>query len=352
MIERTSRHPIAALLMVAIAVAMVVAGCSSEPRPAPTATPDIPATVSAAVAQALGTPIATPAELTVATAVRSPAVAPAAPQSEVRQGYCGRLCDGDDWWRTAKLSDVQAELDLGADVTAADANGVTPLHIAALYGYVGVSGLLLDSGANPNARDDHGYAPLYYALIRSQPEAKVIVRDRIAGYIPSPDVVALLLHNGADVKGNVSESYPGDRSYLLLALTHGDPVSTEVVKILVDHGANVNVSDNQGRTLLHTAATTSPSIISLLLENGGQITATDSMGNTPLHYSAAGDDPATILLLLNKGADRNARNANGQTACNTAHQNHSYCQYSNYQHLSYCEVGDYVRTRVRQILCK
>ena len=46
---------------------------------------------------------------------------------------CGNLCDR-DWWATATEADVQAELDGGADVTARNEYGHTPLHKAAGHG--------------------------------------------------------------------------------------------------------------------------------------------------------------------------------------------------------------------------
>ena len=43
---------------------------------------------------------------------------------------CGKLCD-ENWWETATASDVQAELDAGADVNTRIKYGRTPLHSAA-----------------------------------------------------------------------------------------------------------------------------------------------------------------------------------------------------------------------------
>ena len=370
--------PAVLLLLVAIAAAVPLAGCASEPPPEPAATPDIPATVSAAVALALGTPVPPPdavspesrpaptdapyfnrepagtpdMEATINAAVAVALGTPVARPVGARTGYCGRLCDGDDYWSTASLSDVQAELNQGADVNATDNNGLTPLHIAAFYGYVDVVALLLNSGADANARDDHGYASLYYAIIRSRPDAKVIVRDTIARHKPSPQVVDLLLQHGTDVNGEVNERYPRQQTYLLLELSHGDRASPGVVKLLLNHGADTDFLDAQDRTLLHVASATSPSVISLILDSGEDVMAVDNEGNTPLHYAATSDDPRIIELLLSNGARSTARNADAKTACELAHQNHFYCQYSNYRHINYCQAGEYIRTRIRDLLCQ
>ena len=42
---------------------------------------------------------------------------------------CGKLCNW-DWWQTATETDLQDELDAGAEVTARSKDGRTPLHYA------------------------------------------------------------------------------------------------------------------------------------------------------------------------------------------------------------------------------
>ena len=42
---------------------------------------------------------------------------------------CDKFCDY-SWWQTATASDVQAELDAGADITACGEGGYAPLHWA------------------------------------------------------------------------------------------------------------------------------------------------------------------------------------------------------------------------------
>ena len=58
---------------------------------------------------------------------------------------------------------VELLLDHGANVHARDWEGDTPLHIAAAFGDKAVIGLLLDRGADINVRDDTGWTPLHLA---------------------------------------------------------------------------------------------------------------------------------------------------------------------------------------------
>ena len=58
---------------------------------------------------------------------------------------CGNLCNP-NWWGSATLSDLQAELDAGADIEAREETGLTPLHRAAEQGSADEVQALLDAG--------------------------------------------------------------------------------------------------------------------------------------------------------------------------------------------------------------
>ena len=75
---------------------------------------------------------------------------------------CDKLCDR-DWSKTATAADVQAELGAGAEVTARDQYGSTPLHEAAGYGSAEGIRALLDSGADPKVKDGLNKEPWLYA---------------------------------------------------------------------------------------------------------------------------------------------------------------------------------------------
>lgn len=80
---------------------------------------------------------------------------------------------------TGSLEEVFDLLSAGADPRAADAHGVTPLHLASTPG---LAEALLDAGADVNARDHYGLAPLHNAVLE--------------GLAP---VVQVLCRRGADV---------------------------------------------------------------------------------------------------------------------------------------------------------
>jgi len=96
-------------------------------------------------------------------------------------------------------------------------------------------------GADVNVKDKHGTTPLYYPALNGDVES-----------------VEFLVSKGADVNVNLN-----DRGMSLLHLTvmnncNGDAIAAEkIVRILVSHGADVNVKNDVGKTAIHYAETNS-----------------------------------------------------------------------------------------------
>ena len=210
------------------------------------------------------------------------------------------------------MSDIQAELNQGVDVSATDENGWTPLHKAIVYGYPGVVLLLLEVGADANVRFGVGGTPLWLAITDDQAD---------------PEIVALLLEHGADANAVGLAEEPGQMTHLHWASISGGPTTYAVIKHLLTYGADVQARDNFGTTPLHYASQTSDhSVIQLLLDHGAHINAKGKDDWTPLHAASWSDKPPNVDLLLRKGADFNARNSHGQTPCEYTVERHNTCE--------------------------
>lgn len=104
--------------------------------------------------------------------------------------------------------------------------------------------------------------------------------------------------------------------------------SLEVVKTLLDAGANVDARDSAGGIALHAATLRRHvNVVRVLLEAGSDCNAVDQGDNTPLHMlasapigedggcgSVAGDEGAALVaLLLEWGASADIKNSQGLT---------------------------------------
>ena len=214
---------------------------------------------------------------------------------------------------------VQSLLGSGADVNTPTPEGVTPLMIALDNDFNDVAKLLLDHGANPNLWDWWGRTALYIAIDRREavlaPLRTGLVTIRAPRVEPQPrastgppvsslEMINTLLAAGVDVNpqlnmhrpsrgGNsgrfVEEFYNTGCTPLLRATIAGD---VELVRILLDKGANPNIS-GMGVT---------PFLIAAGVGTGGKGTGLASATSTGFPPNMAIMD-----LLLAHGADVNAQ---------------------------------------------
>jgi ankyrin repeat protein len=95
------------------------------------------------------------------------------------------------------------------------------------------------------------------------------------------------------------------------AAAHNHP---ELVKLLLDYGANINTCTNAGETPLHGAITAHHlSMVKLLLDNDADINASLASGQTPLRLAVIKGYADIVELLLTRGALVNTRGKTGLT---------------------------------------
>jgi ankyrin repeat protein len=183
------------------------------------------------------------------------------------------------------LSALERLLEEGASVEDRDDSGRTALVAAAYENHLEVARKLIEAGADVNVKDD------------TEQSAYLISTSEVGD---DPRLLRLTLGNGADVES--LDSYNGtglirasERSYaeivkellktdidvdhvnnlewtaLLEAIILGDGGSqhTEVVRLLVDSGADVNLADGDGVTPLEHARKSDYKEIVQILEDAG-----------------------------------------------------------------------------------
>lgn len=84
-----------------------------------------------------------------------------------------------------------------------------------------------------------------------------------------------------------------------------------LLKKLIKHNADINVTDNNGMSLLHLVSDTE--IANLLIKQGININATNNAGSTPIHWAVSKKNYSLVRLLLEYGAEINQADINGNT---------------------------------------
>jgi len=155
----------------------------------------------------------------------------------------------------------------GADPHFRTNKGRTVLHFAAYYGNIEVAKKLIEYGADVRAEDGGGITPFHLASEDVNARAKDGSTPLyIALLFANPEVVRLLLDHGADVNARLD-----DFSSPLHRACSSVNAALEVVRLLLERGADVKAKDNHGNTALQAArARGENDVVKLLLEYGAR----------------------------------------------------------------------------------
>jgi ankyrin repeat protein len=222
---------------------------------------------------------------------------------------------------------VEALLKQGADVNAAQGDGMTALHWAASRGDAAMAQMLLSAGANIRATtrlggitalhlaSQAGHAPVVAALLAAGADANAATSNgatalMLAARGGSPDTVTRLIENGADP--NRKETAFGQTALMIAAgLDRAD-----VVKTLLARGADwkaaSSIADLKSLTSMMDDGTGRPQ----QQQAGGGVAGVTrgyryneligtQGGLTALHFAARQGSAAAARALVDAGADPN-----------------------------------------------
>ncbi len=192
----------------------------------------------------------------------------------------------------------------------ADVNKGVPLVAAVEAENIEAIKLLLQKGAKINVV--HNYQSLLSICVRKDNIEIVKLlkkygadfkeldkyKNNLLYYAISPAMVELLVSYGVDANAALADKLSGKNSF-------------EIVKKLLEHGADVNVT-HYGNTLLFNADIT-PDVAGLLIDKGLDVNRKNSNNETALHSIASSNNIPLMKFLLSKGADINAKNKYGIT---------------------------------------
>ena len=227
-------------------------------------------------------------------------------------------------------------IEYNPEVDLVDKDGDTALNCINSETSLGIAKILLNGGADPSIRDKEQDTPLCTAVWRKNSEivkylstkAKLDVVGgprggplHIACYTCDLDLVKILIDAGADV--NLVDSVVGtplhsacicqqgqmERQgnviyYLINEInvdiemvggSHGCALnaacgrsSFEVVRLILEKGARIDVKDDMGRIAIHFAAGRSMENFQAIFQSGADVETTDAMGRMALHWASVG----------------------------------------------------------------
>lgn len=194
------------------------------------------------------------------------------------------------------LAGVRQLVAAGAPLHSRDLEGHTALHRAAVAGHAGVAEQLLSRG-DGSAHPLGGGSPSSSTMVPEPPSLKWQASKEGPMLVPSVSLVKRATLDARDHSGSCP-------IHLAAACGHAD-----VVRVLLQHGADVSGSNGVAQSPLHTAAAgiDSGDSVRLLLDAGGDLKARDSAGRTPLHVAAFAGNTVVVSILVEGGAELEAR---------------------------------------------
>ena len=199
-------------------------------------------------------------------------------------------------------------IELGADINDVTNDGQTPLTISLKNGNKELSKFLIEHGANVNVVDKRGQSALDIACIFSQPDTilEMLEAGAQAG-AGTPLISACQFQKGNIIKilmelgANVNETNDLGDTPLIVACRHQ---KGDVVKMLLESGASPNAVNMNGDTPLTMACISqNEEIMGILIELAGGIERFNKEGNNSLMIAFRYRDIEISLFLIEKGAD-------------------------------------------------
>ncbi|XP_065083534.1 uncharacterized protein LOC135705681 [Ochlerotatus camptorhynchus] len=185
------------------------------------------------------------------------------------------------------------------DVNVEDSSGLTPLFHAVISGNIETVEVLLQYGANLDHTTKSGQNVITIATMY----------DRL-------DIVRYFMNNFPSTVDCVLSPLKGQNTCLHIAVLKGSQAMVEYfVKLHLDNGYHLNAQNQEGFTALHICAQTgNERLFRILLENGADPNVTLDNKQSILHTAVSNKSMNIVRIVLDRGLiDLNAHDDDGRT---------------------------------------
>jgi len=200
-----------------------------------------------------------------------------------------------------------------------------PLHFATKNKKEEVAKLLIRYGADVNAQDENGKPPIFHAVQNADLKISKLLLTNKANIKDNPELLNIdvlkgfreidevRLEHGADVNttdecGRTALHFTTagkDRNFYGVHLTR-DPdinVKGEIARLLLSRGANVNAQTENGATALHDVSGKEYwNVFVALLQYNADVNSKSKTDVTPLHLASCNGHTGIVKVLLKFGA--------------------------------------------------
>ncbi|KAG9397312.1 Ankyrin repeats (3 copies) [Carpediemonas membranifera] len=228
-------------------------------------------------------------------------------------------------------------IEFGADVNRLNSQNISPLTLCVKQNRVDFARALLKTGADPNIQDDQGVAPVMLAAMDRQcgELARVLVEGGADYTLANREGMTAIDIAIAAANTEMLEALLGDKTgpavmsdsngcprlYLHVACSNG---LTDIVRLLIEHGADVNQRNDNGWSPVNSAAYNGHTeALRLVLAAGPTLDHVDATGFTPLMAVCVNNLVEHVQLLVDAGADCFIGSADGDNVLHlAANRNH------------------------------
>ena len=173
-------------------------------------------------------------------------------------------------------------------------------------------------------------AKMYEEFLERSKETREEIQTRLNNRVlvscncdcQSLDMLKRGINEGADPNHRVEWCNDGSPTLHQWALY----AHVEAVQLLLDHGADINILDNKGRSALEYATgalnwsgtSKAEQVVKLIIKAGADVNVKSTLGNTPLMWATRAGNLKITKLLIERGANADDTDKDGNNALHYA----------------------------------